>query len=291
MNGVCTMEPRTAIVTGASRGIGQYIARALAGRGMSLLLVARSEGELVRFARELRSPDVKVAVAAVDLGGPDAAGQVADAAQAELGAVDVLVNNAAIEPQIRFHILSPAEIDYVLRVDLATPLLLSRLLLPGMLDRGYGRIVNISSLAGHVSFPYTETYAAAKDGLNAFSRVLRSDYRSAGVTATSLILGAVKDVGFGARTLAETGLTANTSFAAKPEKVAAATLRAIDKGKAEIVVNPGPGRLLKALMDYSPGMGPMINRLTGADRLMATVAEHRETARARMIAEESARIV
>ena len=187
------MEPRTAIVTGASHGIGQYIARALAGRGMNLLLVARSEGELARFARELRSPDVKVAVAAVDLGGQDAARQVADAAQAELGAVDVLVNNAATEPQIRFHVLRPDEIEYVLRVDLTTPLLLSRLLLPGMLDRGYGRIVNVSSLAGHVSFPYTETYAAAKDGLTAFSRVLRSDYRKAGVTATSLILGAVKD--------------------------------------------------------------------------------------------------
>src|SRR4029077_6989811 len=126
MNGVCTMEPRTAIVTCASHGIGQYIARALAGRGMNLLLVARSEGELARFAQELRSPDVKVAVAAVDLGGQDAARQaaeaprapsveraapavrygrpspprpVADAAQAELGAVDVLVNNAATEPQ------------------------------------------------------------------------------------------------------------------------------------------------------------------------------------------------
>jgi short-subunit dehydrogenase len=283
------MEPRTAIVTGASHGIGQYIARALAGRGMNLLLVARSEGELTRFARELRSTDVNVAVAAVDLGSQGAARQVADAAQAELGAVDVLVNNAATEPQIRFHVLSPDEIEYVLRVDLTTPLLLSRLVLPGMLERGYGRIVNVSSLAGHVSFPCTETYAAAKDGLTAFSRVLHSDYRKTGVTATSLILGGVKDVGFSARTLAETGLSANTSFAAKPEKVAAAALRAIDKGKAEIVVNPGPGRLLKALTDYFPGMGPVLNRLSGTDKLMASVTEHREATRASKIADQRSR--
>jgi short-subunit dehydrogenase len=256
---------------------------------MSLLLVARSEEELTRFAAQLRSPDIQVAVAAIDLGEHDAARRVAAAAQAELGAVDVLVNNAATEPQIRFHVLGTDEIEYVLQVDLTTPLLLSRLLLPGMLDRGYGRIVNISSLAGHASFPYTETYAAAKDGLTAFSRVLRSDYRTAGVTATSLILGAVKDTGLSARTLAETGLTANTSFAAKPEKVAAATLRAIDKGSAEIVVSPGPGRLLKALMDYFPGMGPLINRLSGADKLMAAVTEHREAARASKIAEQSER--
>src|SRR5260221_6534820 len=101
---------------------------------MTLLLVARSKGDLVRFARELRSPDVKVAVAAVDLGDQDAARQVADAAQAELGAVDVLVNNAATEPQIRFHVLSPGEIEYVLRVDLNTPLLHSRRLHPTKLS-------------------------------------------------------------------------------------------------------------------------------------------------------------
>ena len=73
------------------------------------------------------------------------------------------------------------------------------------------------------------------------------------------------------------------------EKVAVATLRAIDRGAAEIVVNPGPGRLLKALTDYFPGMGPVINRLSGADKLMAEVAEHREAARARKLAEEPGR--
>lgn len=113
----------------------------------------------------------------------------------------------------------------------------------------------------------------------AFSRVLNSDYRDTGVTATSLILGPVKDTGISARTLAETGLTASTAFSVKPQKVAAATLRAIAKPKAEIVVSIGPGRLLKALMDYFPGLGPAINRLSGADRLMSSVADHREAAR------------
>src|SRR5262249_39555264 len=137
------MEPRNAIVTGASHGIGQYIARALAARQMNLLLVARSETGLTRLAAELRG-DVTVGVAAVDLGGRHAAQEVADAAAAALGSVDVLVNNAATEPQTRFHVLTPAEIEHVLRVDLISPLLLARLLLPGMLERRYGRIVNIS---------------------------------------------------------------------------------------------------------------------------------------------------
>jgi NAD(P)-dependent dehydrogenase (short-subunit alcohol dehydrogenase family) len=149
-----------------------------------------------------------------------------------------------------------------------------------MLERRYGRIINISSLAGHTSFPYTEAYAAAKDGLTAFSRVLHSDYRDTGVTATSIILGPVKDAGVSARTLAETGLTASTAFSVSPQKVAAATLRAIGNPKAEIVVSIGPGRLLKALMDYFPGLGPALNRLSGAGKLMTSVADYREATRA-----------
>src|SRR5215471_16929455 len=271
------MEPRNAIVTGASHGIGQYIARALAARRMNLLLVARSEAELARLAGELGGA-IKVSVAAIDLGGPQAARQVA-AAAAELERVDVLVNNAATEPQTRSHVLTPTEIEHVLQVDLISPLLLARMLLPGMLQRGYGRIVNVSSLAGHTSFPYTEAYAAAKDGLTAFSRVLHSDYRRTGVSATSLILGPVKDTGVSARTLAETGLTASTAFSVSPEKVAAATVRAIDKPRPELVISVGPGRVLKALMDYFPGLGPRLNRLSGADSLMTAVADHREAAR------------
>jgi short-subunit dehydrogenase len=273
------MQPRTAIVTGASHGIGPYIARALAARHLNLLLVARSEAELMRVATDLRDGGATVAVAAADLGRRQAARQVAEAASAALGTIDVLVNNAATEPQTRFHVLTPAEIEHVLQVDLISPLLLSHLLLPGMLERGYGRIVNISSLAGHTSFPHTEAYAAAKDGLTAFSRVLRSDYRHTGVSASSLILGPVKDAGVSARTLAETGLAASTAFSVSPQKVAAAVVRAIDKPRTEIVVSRGPGRLLKALMDYFPGLGPALNRLSGADKLMTAVADYREAAR------------
>jgi short-subunit dehydrogenase len=195
----------------------------------------------------------------------------------------VLINNAATEPQTRFHVLTPAEIEDVLQVDLISPLLLSRLLLPGMLERGYGRIINVSSLAGHTSFPYTEAYAAAKDGLTAFSRVLAGDYRGTGVAATSLILGPVKDAGVTVRTLAETGLTASTAFSVAPEKVTGAVLRAIRKPRAEMVVSVGPGRMLKALMDYFPGLGPALNRLSGTTKLMASIADHREAQRTRPV--------
>jgi short-subunit dehydrogenase len=270
------MGNRNAIVTGASRGIGVYIARALAEKGLSLLLVARSEPALARLARELRGRERNVVTAAIDLSKPDAAQRIADTAAKELGNIDVLVNNAAVELQRRFHTLDLEEIEHVLRIDLITPIELARLLTPGMLERGYGRIVNISSLAGHVGFPFTETYAAAKDGLTAFSRVLRNDYRRTGVSASTLILGAVKDTGVGHRTLAETGLNSRTAFMVKPEKVAKAVVRAIEKDKAELVVMPGPGRLIKALMDLFPGLGPSMNRIVGAEKLMGSVADLRE---------------
>jgi short-subunit dehydrogenase len=109
--------------------------------------------------------------------------------------------------------------------------------------------------------------------------VLHSDYRRTGVSATSLILGPVKDVGVSARTLAETGLTASTVFSVSPARVASATVRAIDNPKPEMVVSVGPGRVLKALMDYFPGLGPRLNRLSGADKLMTAVADYRQAAR------------
>ena len=270
------VDGRNVILTGASHGIGPYIARALAARRTNLLLVARSEPELAQLARELRSRDTKVSIAAIDLADHHAAKRVVDAALRELGTVDVLVNNAAVELQRRFHTLETDEIETVLRVDLITPIALSRLLLPQMLERGYGRIINISSIAGRVGFPFTEAYAASKDGLIAFGRVLRNDYGRAGVSASAVIVGAVKGAGIGQRTLDELGLKTNTSFMVTPEKVAKAVVRAIAKDKAEIVVMPGPGRLLKALMDLFPGFGPAMNRVSGGDKLIAAVADHRE---------------
>jgi short-subunit dehydrogenase len=281
------MQRRNAIITGASRGIGTYIARALATEGSNLLLVARSEPELAHLAEELRSRGTTVSYAAIDLADPQAADRVAAAAGAEFPSVDILVNNAAVELQRRFHTLDVVEIEDVIRVDLITPIALARLLLPGMLERGYGRIVNVSSIAGHVGFPFTEAYAASKDGLNAFSRVLRNDYRAAGVSASAIVLGAVKGAGIGQRTIDEFGLKMSTAYMVSPEKVANAVIRAIEKDKAEIVVMPGPGRALKALMDRFPGLGPAMTRLSGSAKVLEAVADHREAAHTAMLARQT----
>jgi len=95
-----------------------------------------------------------------------------------------------------------------------------------------------------------------------------------------VILGAVKGDGFGQRTLDELGLKTGGAMLATPQQVANAVVRAIEKDTAEIVVMPGPGRLMKALMDLFPGMGPAMTRMSGGDKLMATVADLREARRA-----------
>jgi uncharacterized protein len=116
-----------------------------------------------------------------------------------------------------------------------------------MLECGQVHIVNVSSIAGYVGFPYTEAYAAAKSGLMGFTRTLRADYRGSGVSASTLILGAIGGAGFGARAEQETGVTSPSFPMPHARTVGKAAVRAIKRDKAEIVIFPGPGRLLRAL--------------------------------------------
>jgi NAD(P)-dependent dehydrogenase (short-subunit alcohol dehydrogenase family) len=145
-----------------------------------------------------------------------------------------------------------------------------------MLERGRGHVVNVSSMAGRVSFPYTEAYAAAKDGLIAFTRVVRADYRARGVSGSTLILGPVGEAGIGARTADELGLKLPPVGLVSPAKIGKTTVKAIRADKAELAVLPGPGKLLRGLMDRFPGLGPSMNRAAGTNRTMAAVAEYRE---------------
>src|SRR5256885_16028711 len=135
-----------------------------------------------------------------DLPGAESVEALARTAERQLGRVDVLVNNAGGDPQREFDDMTWAENGAIFQLNVIAPMRLTHLLLPGMLERRRGHIVNISSIAGRVGFPYTEAYAAAKDGLMGFTRVLRNDYRTRGVSASAVILGAIRDAGQGQRT-------------------------------------------------------------------------------------------
>lgn len=266
---------RTAVVTGASRGIGPHIARALAAEGFRVLVTARTVAELESLRSELPGG---VAVAA-DLTDPGQLERLGTAAEAVLGHVDVLVNNAGGDPQLEFEQMSWPENLAILRLNLEAPLQLTHRLLPGMLAQGRGHVVNISSIAGHVAFPYGESYAAAKDGLIGFTRVLRGDYRGRGVSASVLVLGAIRGAGQGQRTADELDLSLPKAWTSPPQAVAEAVLRALRKDVPEIVVMPGPGRLVKGLLELLPGLGPALNRASGTRETMRRVVAHRAQGR------------
>jgi NADP-dependent 3-hydroxy acid dehydrogenase YdfG len=255
MHDLKKLAGRTAIVTGTSRGIGPYIARALAKEGMQVVLAARARQELEHVAAEITATGAQALTVPTDL--RDRASLVALVAAAEraFGGVDVLVNNAGGDPLRPFDSYTAVDVDRVLEVNLLGPIELTRLLLPGMLGRGRGHVVNISSLAGSMGFPYTEVYAAAKDGLVGFSRVLRADYRPRGVSSSAVILGMVGGAGQTQRTLEENGVTLPRlarGFASPPQAVARAVVRAIKRDQAVVLVMPGPGGLMKSLMDAFP---------------------------------------
>ena len=130
-------------------------------------------------------------------------------------------------------------------------------------------------MAGRASFPHTEVYAAAKDGLIGFTRVLRADYHARGVSATVLILGAIRGAGQGQRMLDESGMKAS-AFMSPAESVARAVVKAVKKDRAELVIMPGPGRLVRAIMGYFPSLGPAANRAAGATATMQKIIEQRE---------------
>ena len=266
---------RTALVTGASRGIGPLIARELANHGGHVLLTGRSAADLKAVASELAAAGADVSVIPADLTQPGAAQALVQAIEDQRVGIDLLVNNAGGDPLREFDAMTIEENLRTLQLNLIAPLALSHAVLPGMLRRGRGHIVNISAMAGRVSFPYTEVYAAAKDGLIGFTRVLRADYQARGVSASVLILGAIRGAGQGQRMLHDSGMKAS-AFMAPAEAVARAVIKAVRKDRAELVIMPGPGRLLRAVLDYFPSLGPALNRAAGATTTMQKIIELRE---------------
>src|SRR5215467_7355428 len=265
----------TALVTGASRGIGTMIARAVASEGGHVVLTGRSATELRAVTSELAAAGADVCSLPADLTQPGAAGNLVETVERQCGGIDLLVNNAGGDPLREFHTMTIDENLHTLQLNLVAPVALSHAVLAGMLRRGRGHIVNVSAMAGRVSFPYTEVYAAAKDGVIGFTRVLRGDYRPRGVSASVLILGAIRDAGQGQRMLDESGMEASR-FMAPAESVARAVVKAVRKDRAELVIMPGPGRLLRAVMDYFPGLGPAANRAAGTGATMRKIIERRD---------------
>jgi NAD(P)-dependent dehydrogenase (short-subunit alcohol dehydrogenase family) len=181
------MEGRTALVTGAGKGIGRATAAALAVRGYSVLAVARTEADLESLARTAPAP---LGYLVGDVGTAGGCERVAAEATERLGQVDILVNNAGIDPgEPPVWEQDPATWSQVLAVNLDAPFHLTRLLSAGMVRRRWGRIVMVGSTAGAVGGPAMAAYCASKAGLLGLMRSVALDVAPYGVTCNCVAPG------------------------------------------------------------------------------------------------------
>ena len=244
------LRGKNALLTGASRGIGPYIARALAQKGVNLALTARTVDALGATAKEASALGVEAVAIPVDVTDQAGRKRLLEEAVAANGPIDILINNAGIEWLCEYTKLSPEQIEQMIQTNLVAPLILSRLVLPQMIARGSGHVVMMSSLGGRKGSPYSATYAATKAGLIEWTSGMREELRGTGVSASVICPGFVSDAGMFAKYGKRAPRLVGEST---PEQVADAVVRAVERDIAEITVNPGPKRLMQIANAISPG--------------------------------------
>jgi uncharacterized protein len=223
---------RTALVTGASSGIGAEFARALARRGTDLLLVARSSDVLERMARDLAAEhNVVVHVIARDLTGPDAVGETY-AETERLGlTVDLLVNNAGFGTAGAFDEIEPERVDREVNLNVGALVGMTRAYLPGMVARGRGGIVNVASIAAFGPAPFMAVYAASKAFVLSFSEALRAENRDRGIQVLAFCPGPVRS-----RFQEVAGIPSVLGHPHTPQQVVEPALRTLERGRARSIV-------------------------------------------------------
>jgi short-subunit dehydrogenase len=273
------LEKKVAVVTGASRGLGRHIARALAREGARLALFARSQAPLEELAAELERERATVVAIAGDVSRREDLERLVTESERALGPVDIVVNNAGMEEVMYFHEVPLERMRETLEINLLGPMTLARLVLPGMVARGAGHIVNVSSLAGKAGPPLAESYAASKGGLIAFTQSLRASYHGTGVSASAVCPGFVRDEGMFADRARSHDLRPPALLGSStPEQVADAVLDALRDDRPEIVVNPGPTALLAAAGQLFPRLPEwLIRQLKVRDLYRALAAGRKPT--------------
>ena len=235
-------EYKTALITGASSGIGEAFARTLAAQGSDLILVARSEDKLRALARQLNELySRRVEVVTADLGLAGSAAKVHAAADALGMPVDLLINNAGFGTVGSFAKQDAERERQEILLNAAAVVDLSHAFLPGMLERKRGAIVNVASMAAFQPMPYMSVYAATKAFVLSFSQGLRGEVRSKGVKVLAVCPGPVDTPFFEATGSAGLRKTVPKATMVTADDVVRATLRALKAGRSVVV----PGVALK----------------------------------------------
>ena len=239
------LEGNTALLTGATGGLGRAIAKALADGGAKVIVSSRQADALAELAGSLPGEGHRPLVADLSLDG------AAERLVSEAGEVDILVANAGLPGAGTLDSFSEEEIARAVRVNLEAPMRMARQLVPAMLERGAGHLVFIASLAGKAPTPRSSIYNATKFGLRGFALGLRADLGGSGVGVSIVSPGFVREAGMFADSGAKPPPPMGTTT---PEKVAAAVITAIRRDKHEIAVAPLPDRALSHIGLAAPGL-------------------------------------
>ncbi|MDA0676374.1 MAG: SDR family NAD(P)-dependent oxidoreductase [Chloroflexi bacterium] len=188
---------RTALVTGASQGIGRAIALAFAREGASIVVTARSKDKLDALVNEAQTAGSKALAVPADIGIETEVNRIAETAIKQFGGVDILVNNAAIiHPRIPVSQMDPQLFRDVLNVNLTGAFLITKALLPGMISRGYGKIINISSIGGRKGAAGRSAYRITKAGMISFTESLAAEVKQHGIDVNAICPGGVDTEGY-----------------------------------------------------------------------------------------------
>lgn len=267
---------RVVILTGAAGGLGVPLAVALAKLGARLVLSDREEARLALVGEACADWKQNITLIAGDLLDPTLDDRLCSAADA-LGGCDILINNAAIEDIGSFQDQAWERVASSIGVNLIAPMRLTHRLLPAMVTRGRGHIVNVASLAGLFGQAFNEMYAATKHGLVGFTRSMRSTFQIEGspVSASVVCPGFVAGRGMYGEMQERTGVRASSWQVSSPEAVTTAIVDAIRFDHSLVVVNPLPVSVLCGLGVMLPRWVEQISHWIGAHKVSLAVARHR----------------
>jgi len=181
-----SLQGKVALITGAGKGIGRAVALALAKEGVHVGLLARNQAQLQAVAAEAAAHGVKTAVVAADVADLEAVNAAVAQVASELGAIDILINNAGIGTFAKFLDMAPADWEQIIRVNLLGVYYVTRAVLPTMITRQTGDIINISSSAGQRAAAGSSAYSASKFGLMGLTESLMQEVRKHNIRVSAL---------------------------------------------------------------------------------------------------------
>jgi NAD(P)-dependent dehydrogenase (short-subunit alcohol dehydrogenase family) len=257
-----TLKNKVAVVTGASSGIGEATARALARRGAAVVLAARNEEKLRFLAREVLATGGRALAVKTDVAAEASVEAMVGRTIGEFGTLDILVNNAGLGLSGWVAELRPDDLRYLFEVNLLGPLRCVRAVLPHM-PRG-GRVISVSSVVGKRAIPKVGGYCATKSALNALSDALRVEVSERGITVTSVYPGTTRTAFRENSRRTKDEKRGWRPQGVTPERVAEKIARAAEKGGRDVYVTL-PDWLFVAGTSLLPGLTDRVLRLWAKD--------------------------